>query len=99
LTPDSSDGEIPATTFTLWSDDGPVTFEDIDLNGMRLIVDSDGTDGEVLGVSDSDHPDFMAGDGEADSEIVLEDVMSLMTGAGAEENSDEITDDMDELIM
>ncbi|WP_238936833.1 hypothetical protein [Sulfitobacter mediterraneus] len=98
--PDSSEGSVNHASFTLWSDDGPVTVDDIDLNGMRVIVDSDGTGGEVLGVSGSDHPDFMDGDGEADSDIVLEDVMSLMSGAGTEEDTDATSgDEMEEFII
>jgi len=98
--PDSSEGSVNSASFTLWSDDGPVTLDDIDLNGMRLIVDSDGTGGEVLGVSASDDPDFMDGDGEADSDIVLEDVMSLMSGSGTEEDGDATTgDEMEEFII
>ncbi|WP_282048091.1 hypothetical protein [Sulfitobacter mediterraneus] len=98
--PDSSEGSVNNASFTLWSDDGPVTLEDIDLNGMRVIVDSDGTGGEVLGVSDSDHPDFMDGDGQDDSDIVLEDVMSLMSGAGTEEETDATAgDEMEEFIV
>jgi hypothetical protein len=77
--PDSSEGTINTTSFTLWSDDGPVRFEDIDLSGMRLIVDSDETGGEVLGVSDSDDADWNADDAVPDSDIVLDDVMAIMT--------------------
>ena len=74
----SKEGLVQTTNFTLWSDDGPVTFEDIDLSGMRLIVDSEGPDGEVLGVSASDDPDFMDGDGDDDMEVTYDDAMALM---------------------
>ena len=39
-------------------------------------------------------------DGEADSDIVLEDVMSLMSGSGTEEDGDATTgDEMEEFII
>jgi hypothetical protein len=75
---DAVDGKVQNTNFTLWSDDGPLTLDDIDLAGMRMIVNAD-TGGEVLGVSDSDDPDFIRGDGTLDSDITVDDVMSLMT--------------------
>ncbi|QFT57277.1 hypothetical protein FIU94_00450 [Sulfitobacter sp. THAF37] len=76
---DSSEGVVTQTNFTLWSDDGAVTIDDIDFAGMRLVVDSETGDGEVLGVSASDDPAFDPADAAADSEITLEDVMGLMT--------------------
>jgi hypothetical protein len=97
--PDSSEGTINATNFTLWSDDGPVRFEDIDLSGMRLVVDSDETGGEVLGVSDSDDADWNAGDAVPDSDIVLEDVMAIMTQEVDEEDLVGLEADEDLLMV
>ena len=58
---DSSEGHNPVVNFTVWSDDGPMSFEDIDLKGMKLVVNSDGDGpGELLGVDD---PDTMMMDG------------------------------------
>ncbi|MCX7564723.1 hypothetical protein OS189_00005, partial [Sulfitobacter sp. F26169L] len=99
--PDSSEGTINATNFTLWSDDGPVRFEDIDLSGMRLIVDHDEGGGEVLGVSDSDDPDWGDADAVPDSDIALGDVMALMTQHVDEEDLVGLDDDPsdDDLLM
>jgi hypothetical protein len=88
---DSTAGNVISANFTLWSGDGPLSFEDIDLAGMRLMVNSDGPDGAVLGVSDSDDPDFMPGDGTPDSDLSLTDVMSLMSLPPGED--EEGTDD------
>ena len=94
LVPDSADGNVTTTNFTLWSDDGPLTFADIDLSGMRLVVDSDEAGGEVLGVSASDDPNWDVGDAVPDSDIVIEDVMSLMSVVPDETDvPDEIEED------
>jgi hypothetical protein len=93
---DSTQGVVTQTNFTLWSDDGPVTFDDIDLSGMRLVVNSDTGDGEVLGVSASDDPDFDPADGADDSEITVADVMGLMTvELDDEEEIEEIEEEED----
>ena len=95
LEPDSSAGTVQTTAFTLWSDDGPVTFDDIDLSGMRLIINSDNGNGEVLGVSDSDDPNFVAADAAPDSEITVEDVMGLMTVDVEEEETEEVVEELE----
>jgi hypothetical protein len=66
---------------------------------MRLMVNSDGPDGAVLGVSDSDDPDFMPGDGTPDSDLSLTDVMSLMSlpPGEEEEGSEEDPDALSEI--
>jgi hypothetical protein len=70
---------VTGTNFTLWSDAGPVTLDDIDLSGMRLIIDSQ-NGGKVLGVTSSTDPDFVeAEDAVPDSEITFDDVIGLMS--------------------
>ncbi len=61
---------------------------------MRLVVNSDGQDGEVLGVSASDDPNFEAADAAPDSEITLNDVMGLMSVAVDED--EEVVEDLEE---
>lgn len=60
---DSTDGEVSSVNFTLSSADGPLTFDDIDLDGMTLLVDTDSASGQVLTVTEG--PDDDADDAEA----------------------------------
>jgi len=70
-----------------------VTADDIDLSGMRVIVDSDGGDGEVLSVTESP-PDF----GDEASSMDLMALFSEPVEDNAEMEPD--TDDMeDELLL
>ena len=78
-TADSSEGEVSSTNFTLWTFPGSLSFEDIDLSGMRLVVDSDETGGgvlEVTGMVDPDMADPDAAD-TSDGATALMDALSL----------------------
>ena len=78
--PDSVEGQITQTNFTLRSDDGrPLTFDDIDLNNMKVIVNSEFEDGAVLGVNNSDNPSWTESDAAPDGAFTTEDIMGLMT--------------------
>ncbi|MDU8911485.1 hypothetical protein [Aestuariicoccus sp. MJ-SS9] len=47
--PDSTEGSVEGLGFTLYSDSGvPLTLEDIDLEKLAVVVDSDGGEGKVL---------------------------------------------------
>ncbi|WP_417208185.1 hypothetical protein [Antarctobacter sp.] len=47
--PDSTEGNVTGLGFTLYSDSGvPLTLEDIDLEKLALVVNSDGGEGKVL---------------------------------------------------
>ena len=72
----TASGEVMSGNFTLWSAGG-LSLEDIDLAGMKVMVNSSSGDGQVLGVSDSD--------------LSLTDVMSLMSLPPGED--EEGTDD------
>jgi hypothetical protein len=98
LTPDSANGTVTGTNFTLWSDDGPLSISDIDFSGMRVIVNSENGNGEVLGVSASDDPNFDASHAAPDSEVTFDDVMGLMTQE-VPEDEDEMPDEEEDLLM
>ena len=93
--PDSSEGDIISTNFTIWSDDGPVTADDIDLQGMRVVVDSDDGNGTLLGVGES----APALTEPVDPEPTVEDIMALMTDPVEETAEDPVPDDTDVLIF
>ncbi|KZX91204.1 hypothetical protein A3747_11725 [Sulfitobacter sp. HI0076] len=78
-TADSSEGEVSSTNFTLWTYPGSLSFEDIDLSGMRLVVDSDETGGEVLEVTGMVDPDMADPDAAdtSDGATALMDALSL----------------------
>jgi len=78
-TADSSEGEVSSTNFTLWTFPGSLSFEDIDLSGMRLVVDSDETGGEVLEVTGMVDPDMADPDAAdtSDGATALMDALSL----------------------
>ena len=78
-TADSSEGEVSSTNFTLWTFPGSLSFEDIDLSGMRLVVDSDETGGEVLEVTGMVDPDMADPDASdtSDGATALMDALSL----------------------
>lgn len=52
-TPDSTDGYVSAANFTMWSENGPLSISDIDLDSLAAVVDSDTGNGIVKTVSDS----------------------------------------------
>jgi hypothetical protein len=98
LTPDTAEGLVESTRFTLWSDDGPVTFDDIDLSGMRLVINSETGNGEVLGVSSSDDPDFDIADASPDTDITFEDVMGLMSVEVEDEDAVPVGEEEEEIL-
>ncbi|WP_276154883.1 hypothetical protein [Sulfitobacter sp. Ks41] len=86
-TADSSDGEVPSTNFTLWTYPGSLSFEDIDLSGMRVVVDSDESGGEVLEVSGMVDPDME--DSDADTSDPASALMDALTLTSVPEEEDE----------
>ncbi len=50
----TTNGLVNAVNFTLWSTDGPLTFEDIDLGGMTILADTEASGSVVMTVTDSD---------------------------------------------
>ena len=92
-TPDQVTGNITQTNFTVSSSDGsPVNFEDIDLNGMKVIVNSESGNTEVLGVTGSNAP----GAAPASTEPTVEDIMALMTPVEDEDLVDDMGDEVEE---
>ena len=86
-------GNITQTNFTVSSSDGsPVNFEDIDLNGMKVIVNSESGNTEVLGVTGSNAP----GAAPASTEPTVEDIMALMTPVEDEDLVDDMGDEVEE---
>ena len=88
-TADSSDGEVTSTNFTLWTYPGSLSFDDIDLSGMRVVVDSDETGGEELEVTGMVDPDMDDPDtaDTSDSATALMDALSL-TSMPSEEDEE-----------
>ncbi|MDF3547734.1 hypothetical protein HKX27_05870 [Sulfitobacter sp. KE28] len=86
-TADSSDDEVTSTNFTLWTYPGSLSFEDIDLSGMRVVVDSDESGGEVLEVSGMVDPDME--DPEADTSDPASALMDALTLTSVPEEEDE----------
>ncbi len=89
----SENEEVTSTNFTLWTHPGTLSFEDIDLSSMRLIVDSDENggdvlDGDILDVTGCDDPDWLASDADAapDSATALMDALSLTSLPAEEED-------------
>jgi len=79
---DSTQGTVTQANFTLWSDNGPIRIEDLDLENMAVVVDSDTDNGMVLTVNDDDEttdddnePDTdecaFTIEGEVNTEVVL----------------------------
>jgi hypothetical protein len=46
--PDSTDGNVQGVNFTLWSDNGPLTLDDIDLSNMTLVIDSESANPQII---------------------------------------------------
>jgi len=53
----STQGEVPQANFTLFSDDGPLSLSDLDLDSFAVVVDSDGGNGQVLTTGDTPDAD------------------------------------------
>lgn len=53
LSPDSTEGYVSAANFTMWSENGPLSIDDIDLDSLAAVVNSDTENGLVKTVSDS----------------------------------------------
>ena len=49
----STDGVVNQANFTLFSDNGPMSLSDLDINSFATVVDSDGGNGQVLTVGDA----------------------------------------------
>ena len=45
---DSTEGAVNAVNFTLWSDDGALTLQDLDLTNISLVINSDGANPEAV---------------------------------------------------
>ncbi|MEO9629541.1 MAG: hypothetical protein ABJG14_03785 [Sulfitobacter sp.] len=92
---DSSKDGVSQTNFTLWSDAGPLSFEDIDLAGMRLVVDSDDSGGDVLEVSDIVDPDMADPDAAdtSDGATALMDALSLASMPSEEDEEPDLCED------
>ena len=96
---DSSEGFNQVVNFTVWSDDGPLSFEDIDLSGMKLVVNSDDGPGELLSVTGSDDPEMMIDDG-SDDEDGARAMMALMNVPVDDSKiPEEMPDDIEEGYM
>ena len=79
---------VKATNFTLSSMDGPLSFEDIDLAGMRVVVDVDETgEGDVLGVTGGVDP--LDADPEADTSDPASALMDALILTSVPEEEDE----------
>ena len=94
-TADSSEGEVSSTNFTLWTFPGSLSFEDIDLSGMRLVVDSDETGGEVLEVTGMVDPDMADPDAAdtSDGATALLDALSLASMPSEEDEEPDLCED------
>lgn len=56
LTEGSTEGEVFNTSFTMWSGDGPLTIDSLDLSSFAVVGGSDGPDGQVYLVNESGEP-------------------------------------------
>ncbi|OIQ32569.1 MAG: hypothetical protein BM562_04715 [Alphaproteobacteria bacterium MedPE-SWcel] len=88
---DSSDGFVQTLNFTLWSDDGPLTLDDIDLSRIALVTGLDDDAPQVLVGGLTEGEDDAAG-------ASLEDILGLMSLDVPEEDADETAADADELV-
>lgn len=77
---DSSDGYVDNLSFTLWSDNGPLTLEDVDLSRIALVTGLDNDDPQVIvgGYDDPATP-------EDETDTGLDDIMALMSQDTADE--------------
>ena len=77
---DSSDGYVDNLSFTLWSDNGPLTLEDVDLSRIALVTGLDNDDPQVIvgGYDDPATP-------EDETDTGLDDIMALMSQDIADE--------------
>ncbi|MEP1766278.1 MAG: hypothetical protein ABJJ53_06495 [Sulfitobacter sp.] len=55
--PSSTAGEVVQANFTLFSDNGPLSISDLDINSFTTVVDSDGGNGQVLTAGDTPDAD------------------------------------------
>ncbi len=76
---DTAHGSVTQTAFTLWSDDGPLKVSDLDTSGMRVVVNSENGNGELLGVNSSEDLSFVEPEAETESTATAEDFIKLMT--------------------
>lgn len=50
---DSTSGNVAQANFTLWSDNGPLSLEELDLKSLAVVVNSDNGNGQVLTTGDT----------------------------------------------
>ncbi|TNJ42080.1 hypothetical protein [Phaeobacter sp. B1627] len=86
----SSDGFVQTLNFTLWSDNGPLTLDDIDLSRIALVTGLDDDDPEVIvgGLSD---------DAEDPAAATLDDILGLMSQDVPDEDAEEAAEEEGEL--
>jgi len=89
--PDSTDGYVDNLSFTLWSDNGPLSLEDVDLSHIALVTGLDNDDPQVI-LGGYDDPATAE-----DETANLDDVMALMT-QDPPENDEANTEEEDELV-
>ncbi|KUP92435.1 hypothetical protein [Tritonibacter horizontis] len=85
---DSSEGLVQSLNFTLWSDNGPLTLEDVDLSRIALVTGLD-----------NDAPEVIVGGLPDAAGATLDDVLSLMTQDVPEEDEEEPSVEEDMLEM
>lgn len=85
--PNSTDGFVDNLSFTLWSDNGPLSLEDVDLNNIALVTGLDNDDPQVI-------VGGLAGDVTDTVTTTLDDVLSLMNQEIPED--EETLDDAEE---
>ncbi|MCZ4367643.1 hypothetical protein [Sulfitobacter dubius] len=93
---DDPDNGVKSTDFTLSSNSGSLSFEDIDLAGMRVVVDVDESgEGDVLGVTGGVDPldaDPDAAD-TSDGATALMDALSLASMPSEEDEEPDLCED------
>ncbi|KEJ89643.1 hypothetical protein [Sulfitobacter donghicola] len=55
--PSATTGEVVQANFTLFSDNGPMSISDLDINSFATVVNSDGENGQVLTTGDTPDAD------------------------------------------
>ncbi len=90
----SSDGYVDNLSFTLWSDNGPLTLEDVDLSRIALVTGLDDDDPQVIvgGYDDPATP-------EDETDTGLDDIMALMTVEVADEDDGMMSAEEDDMEM
>lgn len=71
----STEGQVGAANFTLFSDNGPMKISDLDINSFATVVDSDGGNGQVLTAGDVAGADPVL----VSKEVLFDDFNSIHT--------------------